>query len=95
MNEHAHGVIIIVISQINLLLSLVNDILDLKLIEEGHFEPKMERFQPKNAVNFIKKMLECQGELSNTKIEVDYIAVDAKSNIDRDQVGSDSLLLPS
>ena len=58
-------------------MSLVNDILDLKLIEEGQFEPKMERFKPKEAIDFVLKMLDGQGALSNTKIQVDYTAADA------------------
>ena len=72
-----------------MLLSLVNDILDLKLIDEGQFEPKMERFRPKDAINFILKMLDGQGELSNTKIVVEYIAVDETSNNDIIRVNSD------
>ena len=36
----ARGVVLIVISQINILISLVNDQFDLNLIEEGRFEPK-------------------------------------------------------
>lgn len=34
----------LVISQINILLSLVNDTLDLQLIEQGNFVPKPQRF---------------------------------------------------
>ena len=60
-----------------MLLSLVNDILDLKLIEEGRFEPKTERFKPKEAIDFIFKMLYGQGALTNTEIQVDYTAADA------------------
>ena len=58
-------------------MSLVNDVLDLKLIEEGQFEPKMERFKPKEAIDFILKMLQGQGALTNTEIKVDYTAADA------------------
>ena len=36
----ARGVVLIIVSQINILISLVNDQYDLNLIEEGRFEPK-------------------------------------------------------
>ena len=43
----------IVIQQINLLLSLVNDILDLKLIEENKFIAKNSLFDPLKTFEFI------------------------------------------
>ena len=48
----------IVISQINLLLSLVNDMMDIKLIEQGDFVPKIENFKPNLTFQFIKSMFE-------------------------------------
>ena len=36
----------LVIGQLNLLLCLVNDVLDLKMIEGGNFENKTEKFSP-------------------------------------------------
>ena len=44
LSSAARDIIFIVISQINLLLCLVNDILDLKLIEENKFVAKKELF---------------------------------------------------
>ena len=44
LSSAARAIIFIVISQINLLLCLVNDILDLKLIEENKFVAKKELF---------------------------------------------------
>jgi len=41
--------ILIIISQVNLLLCLVNDMLDIKLIEEGKFVPKNSLFKPRDA----------------------------------------------
>ena len=46
----------IVIQQINLLLSLVNDILDLKLIEENKFIAKNSLFDPLKTFEFIKNI---------------------------------------
>ena len=56
MSSAARDIIFIVISQINLLLCLVNDILDLKLIEENKFVAKKELFQPRETFNFITNM---------------------------------------
>ena len=65
---------IIIIAQINLLMALVNDMLDLKLIEEGLFTPKIERFKPWDTLLFIKKMISLNGptRVENTRIEVKY-----------------------
>ena len=54
MGEHAKHMLKIIISQINLLLCLFNDILDLKLIEESKFLSKNEVFKPKETFSFIK-----------------------------------------
>ena len=53
MSEAANRVIRIIITQINLLLCLVNDILDLKLIEEKKFKPKLALFDPRETLDFI------------------------------------------
>ena len=47
-----------VISQLNLLLSLVNDVLDLKLIKQGKYDPKLEKFNPSETLDFIVKMFQ-------------------------------------
>ena len=44
--ESARLIILLVISQINLLICLVNDILDLKLIEQNRFVTRIEEFDP-------------------------------------------------
>ena len=58
----------IMISQVNLLMSLVNDILDQKLIEEGKFKTKDEAFSPKDCFDFIINMFQSQVEMQKTKI---------------------------
>ena len=57
-----------------MLMALVNDILDLKLIEDGLFMPKIEPFKPWNVLSFIQGMFNGLSNVSNTKIEVDYFA---------------------
>ena len=42
----ADGLVNLVISQLNLLLCLVNDVLDIRLIQEGKFQQKIEKFDP-------------------------------------------------
>ena len=43
----------ILISQINLLICLVNDILDCRLIEQGKFKQQLIRFNPIETFEFI------------------------------------------
>ena len=45
-----------IMSQLNLLLSLVNDVLDLKLIKQGKYDPKLEEFNPSKTLDFIVGM---------------------------------------
>lgn len=59
----ARQALIIVISQINLLLSLVNDSLDFKLIEESRFVAKKETFKIRDLLDFIKAMFVPQMQL--------------------------------
>ena len=49
----ARQALVIVITQLNLLLSLVNDSLDLVLIEESKFVAKNERFNIRDLLAFI------------------------------------------
>ena len=56
--KEAHGLELIELikSQISLLLSLVNDILDLKLIKNNQFERKINQINPFKTILFVKKM---------------------------------------
>ena len=77
LNEHLSAagqrLIKIIISQVNLLLCLVNDILDLKLIEEKKFVNKQEIFSPRDTLEFIVNMFAPQVEMQNTKISYETI----------------------
>ena len=46
----------LVVCQLNLLLCLVNDILDIKLIETGMYTPKLEIFAPQSVFSFITQI---------------------------------------
>ena len=69
----ARQALIIVISQINLLLSLVNDSLDFKLIEESKFVAKKETFKIRDLLDFIKAMfvpqMQLVGNVFSAKVE--------------------------
>ena len=58
----------LVISQINLVLSLVNDTLDLSLIEKGKFFPKIQSFSPTETFRFIIRMFTSQMKMQDTNL---------------------------
>ena len=68
------NIIMIVISQINLLLCLINDILDHKLIEENKFVPKIEKFMLRDTFNFISNMFANQMKMQKTELRFEAVA---------------------
>ena len=56
MNQSAISMINMIISQLNLLLCLVNNVLDIKLIEQQKFQVKEEKFDPMKVLDFIAAM---------------------------------------
>ena len=56
LSEQVCNIVKLVIAQVNILLALVNDVLDLKLIEENQFEPNLQIFNPKETFEFLKNM---------------------------------------
>ena len=46
-------IVMTIISQLNLLLCLINDVLDLKMIEQGVFVARRQVFSPKETFDFI------------------------------------------
>ena len=56
LGKKATRVLELVINQLNLLLCLVNDVLDMKMIEQDKYEPKQERFSPQSILKFIVNM---------------------------------------
>ena len=59
-DKQTMSVLQLIISQLNMLLCLVNDILDLKMIEAGKYEPRYEIFEPVSILEFITAMFEPQ-----------------------------------
>ena len=60
LKDEARRFILLVISQVNLLLCLVNDMLDLKMIEVGRFVSRKETFSPAQTFKFIIDVFQLQ-----------------------------------
>lgn len=54
--QEVRKIIIMVVSQINLMLSSINDINDLQLIASNNFYPKTKSFSPQETFKFITSM---------------------------------------
>ena len=57
-----------VISQLNLLLCLVNGVIDINAIEQNKFEKKAITFKPLDVLNFIAAMFQMQSQVQKTAI---------------------------
>ena len=55
--------LILITNQLNFLLCLVNDVLDMKMIENGQYEPKFEIFNPQNVLDFIIDVFLAQSKM--------------------------------
>ena len=55
-NASAIRIIELIKDSLNLLLSLVNDMVDLKLIKENNFVVNLNVFDPRSALDFIKEL---------------------------------------
>ena len=60
VNESQRQVMSIIISQINLIVCLVNDIADLKKIEEGRFFVHKVNFNPRETLKFVMGIFDHQ-----------------------------------
>ena len=56
LDESTVQMLNLIVSQLNLLLCLVNDVLDLKLIKMDKYESKVDSFKPLDTLEFIKAM---------------------------------------
>lgn len=59
----------LLVCQLNLLLCLVNDVLDIKLIESGKFRQKSTVFDPRETIEFIKQIFLPQSEMQGVQVE--------------------------
>ena len=56
LSEEQRGLLNLVVCQLNLLLCLVNDMLDIKLIKSDQFTKKVALFKPADTLNFIAQI---------------------------------------
>ena len=68
--DSARETIWLVISQINLLLCVVNDSLDLRLIDQNRFVPKIERFNPSDTFKLILDIFSRQVKMMNCSLKL-------------------------
>ena len=64
-------------SQLQFLLSLVNNLLDVKMLEQGVFEPKVESFKPLEVLEFVTDMFREQMYMDGN--ELSYHVLEAAS----------------
>lgn len=76
LSPSVHNMLLLIISQLNLLLCLVNDVLDIKMIEQEQYQSKMEPFEPKKTLDFIVAMFSPQAEMQKTTIYVETISAE-------------------
>ena len=72
----------IVVTQINLLLSLFNDVIDFKLIKTGQLQLKMQTFSPSEVFQFLIKLFATPAKMRASQIEFvkDSHLADTKCN---------------
>ena len=68
------AVLWLIISQVNMLLCLVNDSLDMQLIEQDKFVPKNEVFSPSEAFKFVFSLFEPSLKIQKTKLSFHSVA---------------------
>lgn len=74
MEEALRRTILILIAQMNLLLCLVNDVLDLRMIEEGKFNARNEMFDPSETLKFISDIFMQQLSLQNSQLSIEIVS---------------------
>ena len=74
-NEGTFQMLSLIVSQLNLLLCLVNDVLDIKLIKMGKFEAKTSVFDPKQTLRFIEDMFKPQADIQNVTVSCHAISL--------------------
>ena len=56
IEDAVKSILQLIIMQLNMLLCLVNDVLDIKMITHGNYEQKIEKFCPKEVFDYIIAM---------------------------------------
>ena len=82
----------IVKSQLQYLLNLSNNLLDAKMINEGVFEPKNDKFCPKGAIEFVLKMFEIQSQFEGTTLSYEMVSIDSFNEVIKDYTLDQSMM---
>ena len=81
LHEKQRTICDLVRKQLSFLLSLVNDVMDLKIIEEfGHVSKKLEKFKPTSLFNFILDIFEAQVKMQRCYFGIEYISAHHMKN---------------
>ena len=74
-------VINLIISQLNFLLCLVNDVLDMKQIEHSRYTPTLEMFNPTNVLEFIIAIFQPQSDMQRTSLTYETVTIVSSNRI--------------
>ena len=74
-------VINLIISQLNFLLCLVNDVLDMKQIEHSRYTPTLEMFNPTNVLEFIIAIFQPQSDMQKTTLTYETVNIESSDRI--------------
>ena len=73
------------------MLSLVNDLLDIKMIEKGVFEPSYDNFSLKETLEFVLQMFSEQSKM--TQNEITHQALEPRSLMEAYDMSYDVIML--
>ena len=76
MSESAIQILQLIISQMNMLLCLVNDLLDIKLIENDRFQPRFIKFSPIQAFEFVVEIFKPHATMQKTSMSIAVVSAD-------------------
>jgi len=74
VDEAVRRTVMILIAQINLLLCLVNDMLDLRMIADGVFKFRNKKFNPLQSIQHVFSILGQHAEIQNSKLTMEVFS---------------------
>lgn len=78
LSDAALSIINLIISQLNFLLCLVNDVLAMKQIEQNKYTPQVEKFSPLALLEYIVAIFQSQSDMQ--KLPLSYETISFQSN---------------
>ena len=71
--DGVHEMMMLIVMKLNLLLSLVNDIVDMRMIEHGNFQANLVSLDVKKVLAFVQAMFSPQCKLIKTELFVKVV----------------------